>query len=394
MIDDIKVSFKIILTNKFRSFITLFGIIVCISIFTIMISIFNISKQEFYKSMLKMGKNFIKINILNQDSRYYLGFEDILALKNSNLYVDSVSPEICSKGLIYNEFDRKGTYIIGGTEDYIDFMSMDLIHGRFFSKVDRVNKERVIVIDNVTSMSLFGTENSIGREVYILGGTSRKYTIIGVMRYPSNIWKKNKDITSFCIIPIDSYIENFKFTPLFDYLYISINGEEDAYKVSNSIIDFLKIRNNISKDVYKVEMFLRSENEMNYISGIFITLIKSMSYMCFILSGINVLNAMLYIVETRREEIFLRRLSGGNKLDIFIHFMVESIIFSLIGGVFGLILGCIFIYIINLIFNINLYMEFLWGFYVILISVLLGVLFGIIPSIRASTIPVLNSVNL
>lgn len=394
MINDINQSLKTILKNKLRSFIALFGIALCMALFTIMISIFNVSKDEFYKSLVKMGKNFIKINILNQDTRYYLGFDDITSLKNSNLYIDSVSPEICLKGFIASDFDKKEAYIIGGTEDYIDFMSMDIICGRFFSKVDRVNKENVILIDNVTSMALFGTENSIGREVQIGFKTPKKYRVIGVLKYPSNIWKKNKDIASFCIIPVDSYIENFKSQSLFEYLYISIKEDEDIYKISNSIIDFLKIRNNISKDVYKAEMFLRYEHELNYINTLFLTLIKFMSCACIMFTGINVFNSMFYIIESIRREMFLRKVNGENKLEVFTHLILVCIIFSFIGGLIGSLIGCLSLYIINLIFNVNLYIDILYMIYFILISILLGAIFGAVPCIYACNISTGETFNL
>ena len=63
----------------------------------------------------------------------------------------SISPEAYFKGTISNEFDNLTSYVIGGTEDYKDFMMMEMLNGRFFSRYECANKENVVIIDNVMS---------------------------------------------------------------------------------------------------------------------------------------------------------------------------------------------------------------------------------------------------
>lgn len=387
--DDINLSIKIILRNKFRTFTATIGIVIGVSLLIVTFSLLKIGEIKFLADIDKIGKNIIKINTINSDEylKYYFNFEDIKSLKNSSLSINSISPEAYFKGTISNEFDNLASYVIGGTEDYKDFMMMDMIKGRFFSRHECANKENVIIIDNVTSNNLFGTDDSINKEVYI--GNSRrlhKYKVIGVIKHPSNIWEMNDNLVSFSIIPISTYIRDFNKDPFFDYLYISLNNKKDMSMIGDSIINFLKVKNNITKDIYKVENFLRSEDRINDINNLIVKIIRVVGYIFIIISGINITNVMLFNVNNRINEIGLRRISGANKYDIFIQFVTESSILSLIGGIVGVFLGSMITFFLGNIINENISINFLNLFGFLIISLITGVVFGLFPAVKACNI--------
>lgn len=387
--DDINLSIKIILRNKFRTFTATIGIVIGVSLLIVTFSLLKIGEIKFLADIDKIGKNIIKINAINSDEylKYYFNFEDIKSLKNSSLSINSISPEAYFKGTISNEFDNLASYVIGGTEDYKDFMMMDMIKGRFFSRHECANKENVIIIDNVTSNNLFGTDDSINKEVYI--GNSRrlhKYKVIGVIKHPSNIWEMNDNLVSFSIIPISTYIRDFNRDPFFDYLYISLNNKKDMSMIGDSIINFLKVKNNITKDIYKVENFLRSEDRINDINNLIVKIIRVVGYIFIIISGINITNVMLFNVNNRINEIGLRRISGANKYDIFIQFVAESSILSLIGGIVGVFLGSMITFFLGNIINENISINFLNLFGFLIISLITGVVFGLFPAVKACNI--------
>lgn len=396
VINNINLSLKIIFKNMFKNFISLFGIIMGITIFVILFSILKYDKNIFLHNCKKAGSNFIKVHTLNfnKDKKYYLNFDDIKSLKYSNLSIESISPEVYFKGIISNKFTNLGCYIIGGTEDYRDFMIMDMMFGRFFSKHECINKENVIIIDNFTSMKLFGVENSLGREIYI--GDSKivdKYKIIGIMKYPSNIWKKNSNIPSFCIIPVDNFIYKFKTTSFFEYVYVSIKNTEDIYNVSNSIINFLKVKNNISKDVYQIENFIKQENYIKNMSDIFIKVVKFIIYIFIFLSGINIMNFMSFNISCRAKEIGIRRSVGASRYDIFMQFVIESCILSLLLGIIGIIIGGVISHFLKFFTNMQLKLNILDIFVFLLVYFLIGICFGSFSAIKACRIDPIYILN-
>lgn len=379
----IDLSLKIIFKNMFKNFLSLIVLMLGVSLFVIMFFILRGSKNIFLHNCEKSGSGFIKIHTLNfnNDSRYYLKFDDIKSLKYSELPIKSISPEVYFKGVITNKFTNLGCHVIGGSEDYSDFMIMDMMFGRFFSSYECLNKENVIVIDNLTSMKLFGVENSIGREVYI-GNKNNiyKYKVVGVMKYPSNIWKQTINVTSFCIIPVDNFISRFNINSFFDYVYVSFKDIRDEQNISNSIINFLKIKNNISKDIYQVESFMKQENHFKNMSDIFSKIIEIIIIIFIFLNVLNMMNFMMCTINSRSVKI------GSNKINVFFQVIFESIIIALFIGSVSVFIGTICSYFICLFMNIKLGLNVLNIFILILICIFMGLISGIVPALKACKI--------
>lgn len=387
IIDHINLSLKLIFKNKFRRLTSIIGIIIGFILLIISFSLLKIGEIKLISSTDKIGKNIIKINVINSEKCFknYFNFDDIKFLKYSNLSINSISPELYFKGVVSNEFCNLSSYIIGGTEDYKDFMMMDMVNGRFFSEYECLNKENVIIIDNVTSNNLFGTEDSIDREVYIGVCPSKlyKYKVIGVIKHPSNIWKDNENILSFSVVPISTYIKNFNRDPFFEYLYISLNSKQDINLIGESIINFLKVKNNIRKDIYKLENFLKLEDTIDEANSLITKIIKVTGYIFIFISGIIITNVMFSNINSRKNEISIRKICGANKFDIFIQFICESFILSLIGGMFGVLLGGMMTVFLSSLINENLSTNFINLFKILIISLITGVIFGIFPAIKS-----------
>ncbi|EIA22148.1 ABC transporter permease protein, partial [Candidatus Arthromitus sp. SFB-1] len=181
--------------------------------------------------------------------------------------------------------------------------------------------------------------------------------------------------------------------PFFDYLYISLNNKKDMNIIGDSIINFLKIKNNITKDIYKVENFLRSEDKINEINNLIIKIIRIIGYIFIVISGINITNVMLFSVNNRVNEIGLRKISGANKYDIFIQFITESSILSLVGGIIGVFLGSMVTFFLGRIINENLNINFINLFRFLIISLITGVIFGLFPAIKACNINLADIFN-
>lgn len=388
MINDIKLSLKISLKNILKNTLSLVGIIILISLVIMIFSIIRVSENKFEYVSEKMGSNFIKINTLNpnKDRRYYLNFDDIYSLKQSNLSIKSISPEIYFKGMVTNGLSTLPCYVIGGSEDYKDFMVMDMMYGRFFSNYECVNKENVIVIDNFTSLNLFGSENSLGREVYL--GDSKnldKYKIVGVINNPSNIWRKNINVTSFCIIPINNLIYKFNHNSLFEYVYVSLNGE-DIYNAPYSIINFLKVKNNVSKDIYQIENFMKQEVYINNMGNAFMKIVEIIIGVLILISGISLMNFSNLSISNRVKEIRIKKIFGANNYQIFSEFIVEYFILYILIGIISGGIGILLTYVLGIVTRVSILFNFWQIFLFLLIMGLSGLIFTFIPIIKACKI--------
>ena len=392
MINDIKLSLKISLKNILKNTLSLVGIIILISLVIMIFSIIRVSENKFEYVSEKMGSNFIKINTLNpnKDRRYYLNFDDIYSLKQSNLSIKSISPEIYFKGMVTNGLSTLPCYVIGGSEDYKDFMVMDMMYGRFFSNYECVNKENVIVIDNFTSLNLFGSENSLGREVYL--GDSKnldKYKIVGIINNPSNIWRKNINVTSFCIIPINNLIYEFNHNSLFEYVYVSLNGE-DIYNAPYSIINFLKVKNNVSKDIYQIENFMKQEVYINNMGNAFMKIVEIIIGVLILISGISLMNFSNLSISNRVKEIRIKKIFGANNYQIFSEFIVEYFILYILIGIISGGIGILLTYVLGIVTRVSILFNFWQIFVFLLIMGLSGLIFTFIPIIKVCKIKMIE----
>lgn len=381
-IDNIKLSFKIIFRNKFRSLFMICGIVGVSFILSLYFAFERNIESKFLNNFRKMGGDFVKVRTCNygRNFKYFFNFDDINSLKNSSLGIKNISPEVFLKGKIDNKLLSLSSYIICGNEDYFEFMPMDLINGRFFNKHECVNKEKVVLIDVFTSLKLFGTENSIGKYVDLEEGKSiSKFRIIGILSYPSRVFKEVNSVPSFCIIPINTYAYSLGGNKNFEYIYVSPKINEDVYYLSREILKFLKIKKGIFKDEYEVESFINQENRFRCLENIFYKNFKLTFVLIFILCGLNITCSMFYNINNRISEIYLRNALGANKINIFLQFLFESLMLSFLGGLIGILL----FEILNFVLNLNYSFSFLNFIFSLFLVSFVGILFGIFPALKA-----------
>ena len=104
-----KVALKAIANNKFRSFLSMLGIIIGVAAVIVMMAIGQGSKESIRENLSQMGTNIIMIRPgadmrggIRQDpsSMQTLKVEDYMAIKDEAKYITYVSPEVSASGQI------------------------------------------------------------------------------------------------------------------------------------------------------------------------------------------------------------------------------------------------------------------------------------------------------
>jgi len=110
------------------------------------------------------------------------------------------------------------------------------------------------------------------------------------------------------------------------------------------------------------------------------------SIISLLVSGIVIINIMLATIQERTREIGIRIAVGARRFDVFVQFLVQTVIVTFIGGLVGTIAG------ISILSLVSKYMEFQLIAYpemvIVALSVAVGVGFfaGIIPAIKAANL--------
>ena len=125
-----KVAIKAIANNKFRSFLSMLGIIIGVAAVIVMMAIGQGSKESIRQNISQMGSNIIMIRPgadrgpggVRQDpsAMQTLKPDDYEKIKQDAKYCTYVSPEVTASGQIINGNNNSSTTMYGESTEYFD----------------------------------------------------------------------------------------------------------------------------------------------------------------------------------------------------------------------------------------------------------------------------------
>ena len=138
----IKVAFRAIANNKFRSFLSMLGIIIGVAAVIIMMAIGQGSKESVRKNISQMGTNIIMIRPgadmrggVRQDpsEMQTLKIADYTSIKENTKFISYVSPEVSSSGQAIYGANNTSTSIYGESVEYLDIKQWNVEDGQMFT---------------------------------------------------------------------------------------------------------------------------------------------------------------------------------------------------------------------------------------------------------------------
>lgn len=98
------------------------------------------------------------------------------------------------------------------------------------------------------------------------------------------------------------------------------------------------------------------------------------------------MNIMLASIKERTREIGVRLAIGARRLDIFVQFMVQTVLITALGGVFGIVLGYAILDLVSGYLDMPMVANVNMIFTALSVSVGIGMIFGIAPAIKAGNL--------
>lgn len=349
--ESIRSSFKTLFHNKLRSFLTMLGIIIGIFSVIMLTSIGEGIKDQVTSQVESMGANLLyvfpgKIDIGHRNGESKLGVHEtgFTQAQNTLIYGDVLAIRgkqgIAAVSCTYNGIDRLDklkifTSTTGVDEEFNKVTDLDLRYGRFISKNERINRQKVAVIGDQANRELFNGKNSVG-QTFKLNGSD--YRVIGVLSYkkPENMGPQAEDINVKIYLPVTEMIAREEQKNISQIL-VKASSSKTVKTAEKTVREtMLKTHREVDFTVLKQQDMLTA---INNILSIMTAGLGGIAAISLLVGGIGIMNIMLVSVTERTREIGVRKAIGASRRDILIQFLIEAVFLSVIGGLLGLAAG-------------------------------------------------------
>jgi len=351
--------------------------------------------QETMKWMTERG-GLAKITISrNWESKNPLKLPDYFSLKEV-LLIKSLVPEVeAFNATIYLrsifKYGANTTFsrTVGTFSDFEIIEEWSADRGRFIRNFDVTENNNVIVLGNTIKNELFGSKNPIGQTVTVRG---QQFTVIGIMKYRfmesnNNLFSDNpfEYMNRTSVIPISTMINKFGQKDAIDEITIRAKSADEAIALKNKLEDIvLNLRR--GQDIFNVVSAQEEAKKMQESALMFKIIFFFISSISLIVGGIVIMNIMLASVQERTREIGVRLAIGARRFDIFLQFLIQSVLITFTGGLVGVLLGVSIVKHVGDFLKTSTLVDINMIYIALAVSVGIGLIFGIFPSVKASNL--------
>jgi putative ABC transport system permease protein len=390
--------------HKFRSFLTVLGIVIGVMTAICIASILTGMRQNIVAMIEEYGTNNIYAFHLStgprtgedrsERTRKPLTIADAEAIKAQAPAVEDVAWIAPNVGYGGGPFDDNITYqgrnyrwgnTQGVSPNHADLTNVAIREGRYITELDDQQRANVMVIGVNAADALFpGMENRIAGTQVRMGGYN--FEVIGVLEKRKAGFFGENDEDNAVYIPFRTAQ---KIAPARGYLLMIIRGRTgQVMEALTQSEEILRRRRNVkfgdpnNFDIKTADKFIEQFDSITAMIGLVAIAISCLG---LLVGGIGVMNIMLVSVTERTKEIGVRKAIGARRRDIVRQFLFEAMMLTFLGGVLGVVLAAgISKLLMILIPSIPATVP-LWAVITgLTVSIGVGLIFGVWPARKAS----------
>ena len=377
---------KNIWSNKFRTVLTMLGIIIGVTAVIVIVGLGNGMTQSIKDSFSEMGTNVLSVQITGRGSRT-VTVQQMYDIVDSHPEVfTGMSPTTTLNSTVKADTTTyETTSVKGVSETYLDMMGRTLAQGRGLTYVDIADNKKVCVVGDYIANTAYGG-NAIGQTIKL---GSEKFTIVGVLEAEvSGVDNQPYSNDDMIFVPYTT-AQRISQTSASSYGVVLVSddlADQGKYILVEAIEGILH-----SEDGYFITSLSEMLEQMTTMINMVVAVLTAIAAISLLVGGIGIMNIMMVSVTERTREIGIRKALGAKERSILGLFVTEAATTSALGGLLGIALGYLFSAAANQIIDIALNdVDFavvpsttsvLVAFG---ISVGIGVLFGYLPAKRAA----------
>jgi putative ABC transport system permease protein len=384
-------------TNRSRTALTILGIVIGVGSVISVVGVGDGAKTvvgdllgQFGSTSLIVAPNFTAIRESKGKFRFEeITRDDIDTINARAPAVASVTPQIqMDVDVRLGDISVKAS-LFGTMHQYLVGGRLSMRQGRFLSEDDDTFMRKVGVLGHDLSVSLFGTENPVGRFVKI--NNLVEVEIIGVLE------KEDKSFIS-TVSDFDTSNNNRLFVPSSAIERVggssrvffltgeakSVDTIDDAQQQILAVLDKNHGKWDGKVEKYIVQQMGQVIAMIDTATGTLTAAISIIAGIALLVAGIGIMNIMLVSVKERTREIGVRKALGARQASILNQFLLETLVLCGGGGLFGVAFAIAAIKVVAAISK--------WPALVspgvielaVILSLVTGLIFGLYPASKAA----------
>lgn len=391
---NVKMALASVRSTKWRSMLTMLGVIIGIVSVVMVVGIGEGVKQEVAKQIDQFGKDLITVRpgtlssgdtapnadlLFGLSSISGLTEKDLATVEKSD-HVRLAAPLGLVPGSVKAE-DRKleNSLVLATNANLPQALNRTVPYGDFFDPDDE--DANVAVIGKNVAYKLFDDYVPLGQTFEFRGHT---FIVRGMFdEFKSTPLSPTSNFNDAIFIP---YKVAEKLTGNSSQMY-SILAKPDKPENTESAISSINKRMLKSHGGEKDFSVMNQKQNLaasSNVLSLLTTMIAAVAAISLLVGGVGIMNIMLASVTERMHEIGVRKAIGATNRQILNQFVLESAVLSLVGGVIGIAISLIGVFALRAYTSLNPVISIEAIVIASAASLTLGVIFGAAPAIKAA----------
>jgi putative ABC transport system permease protein len=394
---NIKTAIASVRSSKWRSLLTMLGIIIGIVSVVTVVSIGEGIKQQVVSQVNRLGKDLITIRpgqLVNRDENgnitgvnLFSGYTTTGALSQKDVQVvrdtdgvrRAVPLSIVAGPIRHDDKSYTSAVVIGTTPQLPEVLKQKIEFGGFFTDAEE-NQNGAIIGTNVAA-EIFKDEVPLGESFTF---NDQEFVVRGVFEeFKNATLSLDTDFNNAVFIPYEVASELTADNAAIYEILVQPDDADKANTVAAAITENMKESRGNQEDF----TVLRQDESLGVTSNILnllTRLIAGIAAISLLVGGIGIMNVMLVSVTERMHEIGIRKAIGATSRQIMSQFLIEATVLSVVGGIIGVIVSIL----LNFLIRITTDIEPIVSWQVVLlaagVSLVVGIVFGTAPALKAA----------
>lgn len=390
-----KTAFASLRMAKWRSILTMLGVIIGISSVITIVSLGEGLKQQVVGQVKNLGSDILTVRpgkLVSQNGGRQdlnlLAFLSTSTLSEQDTAEITKLPEVAAvapvdfvtSSVAVDGLSLDNVSVLGTTADLNNMIKPKLELGDFFNS--RNANDNVAVLGASVSSQLFGSGNAIGHTVTILG---RDFIVHGILA-PSAaglVSAQQSDLNSTVFLPLAPAKGLVNDKVNISQILVKVKPGVDSDKAAAAIRSkLLQNRGGVEDfSVLKQDVLLKLTGNVVDTATSFIT---GLAAVALLVGGIGIMDIMLVSVTERTREIGIRKAIGATNRQIMNQFLIEGLVLTIGGGFIGIIASLLIFGFLRLYTGLHPVITPLVMILAVAIAIVVGLIFSVAPALKAA----------